>query len=219
MNEVKRRAIGLVAAICVLGITVLAATAQAELVTPHAASPQLITPQAVQPSSPAPSPAPTPVAEPSVEETTEEGEEESAEAPVSPMAAAAPQPLPQAQSQATPSADGANTTPVFGDNPLNPILEPLEELGRRLIKWWYCVNRSHYDRAFMKYLGLKNALGGAAPGRDSEYPGVSTDSIDDADPQTVTDLQNAEQAYWIIQLYQAGQVKGFERNCFNTRTP
>ncbi len=205
MNEANRRAIALAGAICLLAIAVLAATAQAELVTPHAASPQLITPQAVQPAPSAP------VAEPAVEEPIEEA------APTAPVASAAASPAPQ--SQAAPSADGPTSTPVHGDNPLGPILQPLEQLGERLAKWWYCVGvKYHYDRASMNYLGLKNALGGAPAGNnDPANGGVTSDSIDDDFPNQVTDLQKAEQAYWIVKLVEGG--KGFERNCFNTRTP
>jgi len=196
MNRATPRAIALVGAVCLLGVVVLAATAQAALVTPHAASSQLVTPQA---SAPAPA-APDPGA-PAVEGQAEE-EPTTVNAPAS--TTTQPAPGTRAQSTSLPVGDKPKSGPSSGPDPIERGVKVVE----RAVMWLICLpDQAHYNRAFQSQayqLGLTfRAELGILTGFESTNQELAT---------ARADFQNA------IEQLQTAQAM-VQRNCFNTRTP
>ncbi len=197
MKHVTGRAITLALASCFLAAAVLAATAQAELVTPHAASQQLITPQA------APAPAPEPV----VEATAEAGEEGQATAPAAPStspAAAAAQTSPlqtRTQSPANPGEEKPAPEPrPTPERTVPPLIEFGEGLiGRFFCSFFYPLVQEH--RAFEAARFNQQSTLGILNGFDSsEY-----------------EREQARDAFQAV--FESHMAQGFVRSCFTTRIP
>jgi hypothetical protein len=194
MNEIKHRAIAVVMASCLLGAVVFAATAQAELVTPHPVSPPVIAPHVVTPPSAPVEEAPVPEAP--LPATT---------MPSDSIAPASSEPAPDAPSTSAPS-DAGPTPPAPAQSSSRPAIEPVGLIGILLCPVYQVFRENRYKSALSLYVFSKQASAGTINGFDStqdERSGTFASTFPDV-VQSVSDANQSAIPY---------------RNCFNTREP